>query len=157
MPDLTAEDALEKCLRQHEEVRELIQEVRGFLEEPRPRIGVKGYHTWAAGLAEHLLTLHDKLFRHFRDEEQDGVMEELILRNPGASNRIDALEKDHGGMLQEIRLLMDATMVYSEGKEPPDVRLRRRTLGILERLAEHEAAENELIASVEYMDLGESG
>lgn len=151
------EDALEKCLLQHKELRDVIGEIRGYLKQPRPDIGAQGYHSWAAALSEHALKLHDRLFRHFRDEEQDGVLDELATRHPGSTGQVDTLQGEHKDILAGIRELLDDTLIYSEGEEPADARLRRRMSSLLDWLVEHENTETELIQSIEYLDLGEGG
>ncbi len=151
------EDALEKCLRQHKELRDVIDEIRGYLLQPRPEIGESGCHTWAAALSERMLRLHDQLFRHFRDEEQDGVLDELATRHPGSTSQIDLLQGEHKEILSGIRGLLDDTLIYSEGGEPTDARLRERLSALLDRLGQHETTETELIQSIEYLDLGEGG
>jgi hypothetical protein len=157
MADSSIDEAMEKILEQHEELRGEIRDLREFLDMPRPEIGVKGYHTWAATLSEKALKLHDKLFRHFRDEEEDGVLEELAMRHPGSTGKIEALKGEHGEILGGVRKVVDDTLSYSAGKEPPDARLRQRIHGILDKLGEHEATETELIQNIEYQDLGEAG
>ncbi len=97
------------------------------------------------------------MFRHFRKEDQEGLLEDLALRHPTESERIEGLQREHQEILDEIRELMKATLEYSEGKSPEDPRLRQRVHHTLDRLARHERAETELMTRVEYDDLGTSG
>lgn len=151
------EDALEKCLQQHKELRDVIEQVRGCLRQQRPEVGARDCHAWAAGLSERILKLHHQLSQHFRDEEQDGVLDELATRHPGSTSQIDTLQGEHKEILSGIRELLDDTLIYSEGVEPTDTRLRRRLSALLDRLGQHETTETELIQSIEYLDLGEGG
>ena len=157
MPDQAARYTLKEALDEHQELRGIVAALEMFLELPRPEIGQKGYHTWASDLSGRLMGLHDKLFRHFRSEEEGGLLEELSSMNPRASGRIDALEGQHGEILEGIRTVMSASMRYSEGKEPADPRLRLRVKKVLELASEHERVETELIQELLYSDLGTSG
>jgi hypothetical protein len=139
---------------EHRELRKMVVSLRTFLEAPRPEIGAPGAHTWAADLAEHLLRLHDKAFRHFRLEESIGVLEEIGCANPQAAAAFEALSRDHDRMLADLRALLLATMVYSEAKSPEDSRLRRWTLSILSHLEQHEHEETELMQKTFCLDLG---
>lgn len=157
MAEQTARSTLKDALEEHHELRGMVAALEDFLEMPRPEIGQKGYHTWASELSGRLVALHDRLFRHFRSEEEGGLMEELSDLNPRASTRIRLLEGEHGQILEGLRETMSASMRYSEGKEPADPRLRQRVRRILEQTAEHERIETDLIQELLYSDLGTSG
>jgi len=147
----------EQILEDHEALRSMIADLRAFLEDKRPEIGQRGFHTWAADLSHRLVSLHDKIFRHFRAEDQEGLMDDLAMRHPSAAARIENLNKEHDDILLNLRNLMSATLRYSEGKSPRDPRLRKRMLSLLDQLNEHERTETDLILNVEYNDLGEGG
>lgn len=155
MVDVQAGAWVDQVVREHEELRALLRELRAFLGEPRPEIGTKGFHTWAANLSKQLAVLHDKLFRHFRYEEQGGMMPELASRYPRAVAKIESMLGEHASMLKEVRELMMETLRYSEGKRPRDERLRKRLTGLLDFLARHEEDENELIQGLIYQDIGD--
>jgi hypothetical protein len=139
---------------EHQELRKMIAALRTFLEAPRPEIGTPGAHTWAADFAEHLLRLHDKAFRHFRLEESIGVLEEIGCANPQAAMACEARSRDHDRMLADLRALLGAAMVYSEAKNPEDLRLRRWALSILAHLEQHEHEETALLQKAFCLDLG---
>ena len=139
---------------EHQELRKMILALRTFLEAPRPELGAPGAHTWAADFAEHLLKLHDKVFRHFRLEESLGVLEEIGCANPQAAVAFEVLSGDHERILADLRALLRATMVYSEAKTPEDSRLRRWALSILSHLEQHEYEETELMQKTFCLDLG---
>lgn len=146
--------SFEQVLAEHEELRTWLVQLRDFLNESRPAIRTPGYHTWAADLSRKLADLHDKVFRHFRTEEREGLLTELAIRFPNQSRKIDRLQNEHAEILSGIRELMSSTLSYSEGSEPDDPRLRRRLGDVLDQLANHERAETELMTQVEYLDLG---
>lgn len=148
------ERSFERIAAEHAEFRKINEGLRGFLDRPRPEIGHEGYHRWAAGLARHLVDLHDKLVIHFRHEEQDGFFEAIVDQAPSFAKRVDALSGEHGTILDGVRDLMNATLRYSEGKEPVDPHLRTRITTVLDQLGEHEFAETELMQRVEYRDIG---
>jgi hypothetical protein len=143
-----------EVLEQHRDIEGTIEKLKQFLEQPRPEIGVKGSHTWANQLAADLLVLHDKIFRHFREEEKSGFLEEITLREPQAIRTVETLRRDHDRILSELRELMSSAIVYSEEKMPESPRLRKWTLSLLDRLAQHEYEETELFQKVQYLDHG---
>jgi Hemerythrin HHE cation binding domain len=145
---------IDRIIDEHKELRRMTGALRTFLDAPRPLIGAQGAHTWASDLAEQLVKLHDKVFRHFRDEESSGVFEEICREKPQAGRAIEVLCKDHDRMLADLRALLGAAMVYSEAKTPEDQRLRRWTLSILSQLEQHEQDETELIQKAFCIDLG---
>jgi len=149
--------AIDTIIGEHKELRNLIASLRTFLEASRPEIGMPGAHTWATEFAERLVKLHDKIFRHFRNEERCGVLEEIERANPAAAAALDGLARDHDRMLADLRALLGAAMVYSEAKPLEDVRLRRWALSILTHLEEHEHEETDLMQETFCRDLGFSG
>ena len=157
MPKGRTETDFEAALREHTELREVMDDLQHFLEKPRPEIGQKGFHTWASEMSRRLVGLHDRLFQHFNDEEESGMLDELEERHPRAYEKIQALRGEHGEILAGIRDLMSATLSYSEGKKPPDPRLRQRLARILDKTSDHEQTETSLIQELLYDDLGESG
>lgn len=146
--------SFDTVVEQHEELRELIADLREFLQGPRPESGKKGSHTWAFSLSEKLTRFHDKIFRHFREEEETGFLEELRRDNPSATHQLDALQADHATILADVRALLGATLAYGEGKPTSRPRLRRWTTSILDQLSEHERQETELLQRTYCEDLG---
>lgn len=146
--------SLDKIVGEHQELRNLTATLKTFLDAPRPEIGVPGAHAWATELAEQLLRLHDKVFRHFRYEESSGVLEDIVRETPQAAAAVDVLRRDHDRMLADLRALLGAAMVYSEAKSPEDPRLRRWTLSILSHLEQHESEETHLMQKAFCLDLG---
>ena len=141
-------------LEQHTELRSLTGELRKFLEKPRPEIKTPGSHTWASILVGMLTQLHDKLFRHFREEEHSGFLDELSEYHPHALHAIEALRSEHDRFLADLRAILGSALIYSEGKPQAQTRLRRWTTSVLDRLAIHEREETELFQEVHYHDLG---
>jgi hypothetical protein len=85
MSDLeSATSGFELVLREHREFKAMSEELRDFLDRPRPGPGQPGHHRWAAELARRLAELHDKLVLHFHREERDGLFETLTRISPGA-------------------------------------------------------------------------
>jgi len=148
------DELFRRVLDEHRELRALGGELSEFLERPRPEVGQNGAHTWAASLARMLVTFHDKVFRHFRDEEDSGCLDELVAAKPRAARAVDALREEHGRLLADLRSALDSAMMYSESKPPECLTLRRATRSILERFDRHEHEETELIQSLLCDDLG---
>lgn len=145
---------VEQMLAEHAKLRSTLDEVRGFLAEPRPEPSTKGSHTWATEMSQHLVKLHDQLYRHFRAEEQEGMMRDLATRYPRAWRRVEVMLGEHAVILSEMRQLMSSAMEYGEGIRPENARLRKRLTSVLERLSAHEEGETELMQRMLYNDIG---
>ena len=154
MPEVMTNQWAAQVLEEHEHLRELIADLKTFLEAPRPKIGEKGSHTWSSELSQRLVTLHDELFRHFRFEDEGGMVEELTVAHPRFADRINEVVAEHPQMLKAVRSIMVDALSYSEGEKPEDPKLRRRVLAVLDQLAEHERKETDLIQRAEYRDTG---
>jgi iron-sulfur cluster repair protein YtfE (RIC family) len=142
---------------QHQQLRRMIAELRAFLEEPRPEVGAKGSHSWASSLTEMLLRLHDKLFRHFREEERSGFLDELEREYPRAMHEIATLRSDHDRLLGDLRAILSAGMTYAEGKQPGNPQLRRWVVSLLDQISQHESEETELMQRLLVRDIGRGG
>jgi len=145
---------LKVLIEGHQSMRRAIEDLIGFLDAPRPGVGERGSHGWAAGMAERLMQLHDMLFRHFRAEEMSESLRELSVQRPHIHRAFEALRLDHDRILAELRSILGAAMIYSEGKPPENPQLRRWTLTMLDRLSRHEHEETELFQRVLYHDTG---
>lgn len=145
---------LDRVLHDHVELKKGLSELRDFLDEPRPEIGMRGYHTWAAACSARLVELHDKLFRHFRFEEQDGILRDQLRVHPRAQSKVEAIEAEHVEMLTQLRGILSDVLVYSEGKPPADSRIRQRIVAVMDQLQAHEEAEMDLIQRVMYREVG---
>lgn len=145
---------IDEVMQQHAHLRSAVAEMKDFACEARPEVGETGYHTWAAELSKRLVTLHDELFRHFRYEEQAGVMEELTLSHPEAASKLEDILEEHPKLLRKTRSLIADVLSYSEGRSVEDPRLRRRICRLLDALHQHEREETALIQRLEYRDVG---
>ncbi|UCC28985.1 MAG: hemerythrin domain-containing protein [Phycisphaerales bacterium] len=150
----TERPSFDKVVEEHRELRDMIEKFRGFLGERQPDIGDEQLHGWAASLARQLETLHDKLFLHFQEEEQVGVLEELAEQFPRAISAIKRLEDEHGQILGEVRNTVTASKILAEGKPPSGPDLRDRAVSLLDQLAQHERVETDLMERLHCEDLG---
>jgi len=155
MPETTTtHEWIEQVLEEHRQLNAMVADLRQFLEAPRPDVGQKGAHVWSTELTGHLVRLHDALFRHFRKEEEGGMMEELTEAHPRATGAVESLVHDHEEILRDMRRCSTAAMEYSDGVEPADAALRRRITAILDCLHRHEVEETDLIQRLEYEMIG---
>lgn len=154
MPETTTREWIQQVLEEHRQLNAKVAELRSFLESPRPELCQPGAHRWSTELCQLLVTLHDLLFRHFREEEEGGMMEELAGRHPRAAPWVDELMGEHREMLRVLRRITSATMSYGEGRMPDDPALRRRLVALCDLLSRHEGQETELIQRLEYEELG---
>ena len=150
----TTHEWIQTVLEEHRQLRAMIGDLRGFLETPRPAVGEKGAHTWSTELTSRLVKLHDALYRHFQEEEEGGMMEELMEAHPRATNAVEELVHDHERILKDLRRCATGAMEYADGVEPKDPKLRRRIGDILDCLHRHEVEETDLIQRLEYEMVG---
>lgn len=153
MPEVMTDQWATQVMEEHRELRHRVDDLRAYLDRPRPEVGELGAHRWATGLSRMLLDLHDQLVRHFRFEEQGGMVEDLQTRFPRASSELEEILDDHPAMLSSLRELVTCTLIYSEGRTPSDAQLRRRVGQLLEHLSRHERNETALIQRLEYRDI----
>jgi len=138
---------------QHD-LRRKVVELREFLKVPRPAPEDEGAHAWAEALSQQLTTFHDEVCRHFSLEEEGGMVEDISRHHPRAANAAEQLAGEHPELLNDVRWLMNETLVYSEGGRPEHQALRRRTTELLDCLDAHERAETEMVHSLECDDVG---
>lgn len=145
----------EQILAEHRELHRMTEELREYLGRPRPEGTDEGQaHLWAEGLSRRLVELHDKLSAHFREEETSGLFKELKTAFPRSTHQARELEGEHRTMLRELRAILPETLRFAEARPDSGPGLRRRTLGLLDRLNEHETAENDLIHRLYCEDIG---
>lgn len=154
MPETMTRTWAQQVLEEHRELRKKKDRLREYLERPRPEVGTSGAHSWAAGLARQMVLLHDELFRHFRFEDEGGMVDEISRRHPRATAEAERLVGEHPRMLRRVRRLMNEILTYSEGRKPEDPSLRRRVTTLLDRLERHECEETCMIYDLELQDLG---
>ena len=155
MPETTtAHEWIQRVLEEHRQLNGMVADLRTFLERPRPELGQTGAHTWSTELTERLVRLHEALYRHFQEEEEGGMMEDLTESHPRAAGPVQALVDEHGEILRGLRRCTAWAMEYSEGRAPADAALRRRLGRILDCLHRHELDETDLIQRLEYEELG---
>ncbi len=154
MQAISTETWREKVVEDHRQLNEAVAGIRRLLEEPRPEIGQPGAHAWASEMSRRMVELHDHLCRHFRYEEQGGMMEDLMESHPRATGKVETLVDEHATMLEESRWMIGALLSYSEEAERSGAGLRQRLSAMLDRLEEHERHENSLIMDLAFDDLG---
>lgn len=155
MPETTTtREWIQKVLEEHRQLNAMIADLRQFLETPRPEVGQQGAHTWSTELTTRLVKLHDALFRHFQEEEEGGMMEELTEAHPRATGAVDSLIHEHEQILRDLRRCTNGALEYADGVEPRNPRLRRRIGDILDCLHRHEVEETDLIQRLEYEMIG---
>jgi hypothetical protein len=145
---------LEELLMEHRQLVKAIEETKEILKQPRPAAGSESSHDWGSTMARQLTRLHERVSRHFRAEEGSEFLEDISPKRPHVARSFETLQQEHARILGDLRSLQEAALIYSEGKEPDEPRLRRRTLAVLDRLAHHEHAETELLQRALYEDRG---
>jgi hypothetical protein len=153
MTETVTQEWVETVLEQHRHLRTVVADLKEFLFTPRPETGEKGSHSWAVALSQRLLSLHDELFRHFRFEEETGVMEEILENHPEAARKLKEVLGEHPELLRQLRQIVADVLSYSEGVSPEDPQIRRRITDLLDVFGHHEEEENHLFQRLEYRDV----
>ena len=155
MPDKSkSRQWMQQILEEHRQLEASIKAMRGFLELPRPNIGEQEARDWSAKLSKDLVELHHLLVRHFRFEEDGGMMKDLSKKHPRADRWVDDLVDEHRELLHDVRSITESVMFYEEGREPENPAIRRRLNELFDRLYKHDQMETELIQRLEYEELG---
>ena len=155
MPEETkAHQWMKQILEEHRQLEAAIDSMEKFLEQPRPDVGDAEARDWSAQLSKDLVELHHLLVRHFRFEEDGGMMTDLSEKHPRAEQWVDDLVDEHRVLLHDIRSITESVMFYEEGREPENPAIRRRLSELFERLHTHDQMETELIQRLEYEELG---
>ena len=156
MPEKTTSSHqwMQQILAEHRQLEASIDAMRQFLEQPRPDIGADEARDWSAQLSKNLVELHHLLVRHFRFEEDGGMMTDVAKKHPRAEHWVDDLVDEHRSLLHDVRSITEAVMFYEEGREPENPRIRRRLNELFDRLHSHDQMETELIQRLEYEELG---
>jgi len=144
----------DQVIEEHRELRRMIEDLRRYLEKPHTQVADGTAHVWASVLAEQLVKLHDKLFLHFREEEQAGVLDDLAREFPRAGNAVERLRGEHVEVLGEVREILGAALTCSEERPLPGLSVSGRAMSLLERLERHERKETELIERLYCEELG---
>ena len=154
MIETATQSWVQSVLEQHRHLQGVVRDLEEFLNAPRPDTGEKGSHTWAVALSQRLLSMHDELFRHFRFEEEAGVLEEIFENHPEAANRLTEILEEHPEMLSGLRRIVSDVLSYSEGVSPENPQIRLRISNLIEVFHHHEQEENHLFQRIEYRDVG---
>jgi hypothetical protein len=145
---------MQKVLEEHRQLEASIAALRTFLEQPRPGISEESARDWSAQLSRDLVELHHLLVRHFRYEEDGGMMTDLSEKHPRADRWVDDLVEEHRELLHDIRSITEAVMFYEEGRQPENPAIRRRLNDLFDRLYKHDQTETQLIQRLAYEELG---
>lgn len=154
MSEVLTDAWAQQVLEEHRELRLKVNTLREYVCEARPEFGEAAAHPWAANLASQLMSLHDELVRHFKLEDESGMVEDISTLHPRAAGRVEELVDEHPEMLKELRGLMTAALDFSEGRPHEDRPLRRGVCALLDWMDRHERDENDLILSLECRDVG---
>jgi hypothetical protein len=99
-------------------------------------------HRLQLALAEHIAAT----------EEPDGLLEEIVLIAPRLAHEAESLSAEHETLMKSMRRVIETI------SQPFDARtVRRRTLALLARLAEHRQRGSDLVYEAYSVDIGAAG
>jgi hypothetical protein len=98
----------------------------------------------AQALLVQLIQLRERLFHHFREEEEGGCLEEAQSRSPCLSEDVRTLQSEHPGFLTDLDgLITEAELLAKRSNGLRD--LQKAFGGFMRRLHAHEAEENRIL------------
>jgi len=136
-------ELFEEIRREHEELRELLGDVRRMLASRLETV---------ASVAEMLALLSEHVETHFSEEETAGLFDQVVDRAPRLSDRIDSLRTEHQQLLSSVRNLNEAAAGDSSGDWWK--RLETAFHEFSSGLMHHESAENEILLEAYTDDIG---
>lgn len=142
-------EIVENLQREHEQLLEAQKGLRKALKTYRDRPSRETGGELAASLSE--FTAH--LTRHFQYEEEGGFLQPLLEHDPSVAPRVRQLSDEHDRMRRDFQELAGG---LEDRLAQPDAarRLDAAMLSLLDRLHEHEMAENGLVLDVFWTDSG---
>lgn len=124
------------CL-EHRHINEVVCATRQLLAEA---IEEEARSLGREKVLQALKDLRRLLVRHFQEEEDDGYMEEALVRLPRLTEQVAALHRQHAGMLKELEAIIELA------RDKTTKAIRGRFQEFARRLLEHEAGENRVMA-----------
>jgi len=139
------ESPVQQTIREHEDLRQRMAEIRGQVEtlssgkergSPTSPVGR------LVGAVEEFQSL---LAAHFAFEEETGLPEELALKLPHVSEKALSLRREHVQILEDLKAL--ATQGRGSDLSRPEeiARYGDRVLRLIEAVSGHEEKETDLI------------
>ena len=130
-------------LAEHRRVRNLLSDIEQ--QWSLTTAGPQSSGTIAA-LCERIEKLRSELARHFAEEEAGGVLEEAVARFPDLGRETVRLEEEHAELLTELdRIIVGVLNSKGTGRMAGD--LGEAFMRFVERLKDHEASENRVLAA----------
>jgi len=137
-------DAYDEILRDHANLRRLLDELRQMLFEQAVDF---------ADLKGHFFQLGEMLEGHFRTEEASGCFGEVVNQAPHVSGKVAGLIGEHADLSREINEI--AVRASGGNGTADDWEVARAAFGdFTARLMQHEMLENELLQQAFTEDIG---
>ena len=97
----------------------------------------------------HLVSLRQHLIDHFRFEEEDGVMDEVVRQEPRLSREIDQLKAQH----QTLAAGLDALIADARSGHAGETAFAQRVRDWVAGVRHHEAEENRILQDAYTQDV----
>jgi len=134
----------QRVLRDHLELRAVLERLRGVIgAHPAPDDQLSG-----PPLGQELRSLSRMLDDHFAREEHGGYLSFVVERAPRLAHRVEQLGAQHGVLRARMRELIEMAEHPGRFAEVP-----RFAHALIDQIAAHEHAENDLIQASIYDDV----
>jgi len=146
----TSGSSRHEILEDHKHVRALL----GDLEEHLAK-KIDEEDSWRSHLETCLADFHRRLQKHFVTEEEGKLYRELKERVPRLAQRLERVFGDHPAILERLEEISGGLKDGNSKIGMPQI--IEETRGLIAQVAEHEAAENEVMMDAYWDDLGGEG
>lgn len=129
-----------------------MMQAHGVLMKDLKELGklIRGASPPAPGLLKvRLLALQQHVSEHFRFEEENGYMSEVLKRKPHLNREVANLRTDHRLLTESL----DQLITEAESRAGPDEQWRQRLDAWLAEIHRHEIRENDLIQDAFNLDI----
>jgi predicted nucleic acid-binding Zn-ribbon protein len=106
--------------------------------------------TDSAAMLSRLERTRTHITEHFRFEEQNGYMADVLQREPNLARTIEQLRDEH----HKLALKLDGLLEQMRSGQPLEEAVRDQVRSWIESVRQHEARENSLVQYAFNVDLG---
>lgn len=150
MGKTSSKDMADVIVAEHEAIEDAVKRIRRSLGKT---LGQKELKT----VKKLVSTFKDRLTRHFKLEEDYGLIHDLVFDAPRIECSVRCFCREHRRMSKEIRRLCDRFRNMKLSDAASRKKCKKDFDAFVSKLKDHESRENELILEVHNIDLGAGG
>ena len=148
---LKRKEIASKIHEEHKYLKQEMQKIRGMMNCD---VSEKDFSKWRMDFIWILRDFFNDLQKHFDLEEEGGFMNEIITFAPRHVNAIERLEAEHLIITGKLNGIIGSLKKMDTLKQDQMAAVCGHVEELLTLLAEHEAAESDIIETAYLQDLG---